>query len=390
MLIYVPLTDLQFLINQLIQIVLITIIPILAIRVSFKYKNISFLSPIVICFAVGIIVRNLGLLPINEDISGFYRDASILYALPLLLFSSDIKAWIKYSRQTIFSFGLAVFAAAFAVIVCSLIFTSQIDDIWIPGGMIGGIHTGGTPNLFAVGMALGAQDEVYTLSNSAQILWGGINLFFMLSIGQKVYTYFLRPFPHSAKQKESAQDEYLNYDMMSIRDIAISLMLVTIIVGLSIGISFLIFNKLEATLIVVFVTTISLICSFSQYIRTLKGPFEIGDYCLLMFGVAVGMMSDFRELIQAGGPYVLFIGMILLLTIMTQLLLSKLFRIDTDTFIITSTAAIYGPVFIPQVARVLKNKSIIVGGIAVSLIGLAIGNYIGIGLAYLIKFLISG
>ena len=108
-----------------------------------------------------------------------------------------------------------------------------------------------------------------------------------------------------------------------------------------------------------------------------------------MFGVAVGMMSDFRELINEGGPFIIFIGVTMISTILFQLVLSKIFKIDTDTFIITSTAAIYGPVFIPQVARALKNRSIILGGIAVSLIGLAIGNYIGISLAYIVKNLLN-
>ena len=108
-----------------------------------------------------------------------------------------------------------------------------------------------------------------------------------------------------------------------------------------------------------------------------------------MFGVAVGMMSDFRSLLEDGGPYILYVALIFLFTILVQLILCKIFKIDRDTFIITTTAAIYGPVFIPQVAQALKNRAIILGGIAVSLIGLATGNYIGIAMGYIVKFLLG-
>lgn len=373
---------------QILQVTLILFIPFLTIQLCQRYKTISFFSPIVLCFGIGILIRNLNLIPVNEIVSGVFRDATVLYALPLLLFSSDVKAWIKHSKRTLFSYALAVSGGLISVFLSSLLFKEVIADIWIPAGMIGGIHTGGTPNLFAVGMALGAEDKVFTLANSAQILWGAINLFFMLSIGQKVYGLILKPFESSVSARSTHTDSYLNYDEISKSDTAWALLLVSVIVATSVALSYLVFQQVEATLIIVFITTASIMCSFNKVIRNLKGPFELGDYFLLMFGVAVGMMSDFRELVAEGGPYILYLGCIMILTLLLQVFLSKLTNIDTDTFIVTSTAAIYGPVFIPQVTNVLKNKSLLVGGIAVSLIGLAIGNYIGIGLAHLVRLVI--
>ena len=53
--------------------------------------------------------------------------------------------------------------------------------------------------------------------------------------------------------------------------------------------------------------------------------------------------------------------------------------------IITSTAAIYGPAFIGPVANAIKNRDMIVPGITMGLLGYAIGNYIGIGIAMLLR-----
>jgi uncharacterized membrane protein len=67
-----------------------------------------------------------------------------------------------------------------------------------------------------------------------------------------------------------------------------------------------------------------------------------------------------------------------------HLILSKLFGIDRDTFLISSTAAIYGPPFVTQIATVIKNKYLMMPGILAGLLGYALGNYIGLAVYYLL------
>jgi uncharacterized membrane protein len=68
-----------------------------------------------------------------------------------------------------------------------------------------------------------------------------------------------------------------------------------------------------------------------------------------------------------------------------HLILAKIFRIDADNFLITSTALIFSPPFVPLVAKSLKNKDLIVTGITGGIIGLMLGNLIGIPLAYFLR-----
>ena len=58
---------------------------------------------------------------------------------------------------------------------------------------------------------------------------------------------------------------------------------------------------------------------------------------------------------------------------------------DQDTLIITSTAAIFGPAFIGPVANAIGNRGIITIGIALGLIGYGIGNYLGLGLSFILN-----
>ena len=60
-------------------------------------------------------------------------------------------------------------------------------------------------------------------------------------------------------------------------------------------------------------------------------------------------------------------------------------KIDADTVIISGSALICSPPFVPVVAAALKNKEIILTGMIVGVAGYAIGNYLGIFIAYLLK-----
>jgi uncharacterized membrane protein len=68
-----------------------------------------------------------------------------------------------------------------------------------------------------------------------------------------------------------------------------------------------------------------------------------------------------------------------------HILLSRLFRVNADDYLITTTAFIYSPPFVPVVAAALKNKEVIITGITVGIIGYIIGNYLGVGLGYFLK-----
>jgi uncharacterized membrane protein len=65
--------------------------------------------------------------------------------------------------------------------------------------------------------------------------------------------------------------------------------------------------------------------------------------------------------------------------------LSRIFRIDTDTTLITITGLTFSPPFVPAVAMAIRNKDVIMTGITNGLMGYAIGNYLGVTLAYLLK-----
>jgi uncharacterized membrane protein len=120
-------------------------------------------------------------------------------------------------------------------------------------------------------------------------------------------------------------------------------------------------------------------------VNKIKKTFQSGMYLIVIFCIVVGSMADF-SIFTLDSLYIgAFIALVILGSLFFQVLFSRLFKIDTDTTIIASTAFIFSAPFVPTVANALKNKEIVLSGITIGIIGYASGNFLGITLAYFLR-----
>lgn len=119
----------------------------------------------------------------------------------------------------------------------------------------------------------------------------------------------------------------------------------------------------------------------------MERTFEAGTYLILVFSIAVASQVNTGTLGNIDPRIFLFISIATLGSLLMHVLLSALFRIDTDTTLASSISLICSPPFVPVVAGAVKNKAIIGPGIAVGLFGYAVGTYVGFFLARLLLLL---
>ncbi len=367
------------------QILLILFGPLLALFLVKRIRIEKWLSPVVLAYGLGIILANISVLPMDKAISTTFSEATILLAIPMLLYATDLRAWVQYAPKTILSFALCVASGIVASLLVAYFFPATKFDNWMISGMLVGIYTGGIPNMQAIGLALGAEEELYVLMNAADIFCGGIYLLFLTSVAHRFLGGFLPDFAgDKGMQEESVQSVGAG---MSWRGTGEAFGLTILIIAASVGLTLLFTGELKSSsLIILLLTSFSILASFIPRVRAIEGAFEWGEYLLLMFCIAVGLLSDFSEVWSGGGEVVLYTALVLSITVTFHFFLSALFRIDRDTTLITSTAALYGPVFIGQVASSIRNRTLIFSGMATGLVGFAIGNYLGIGVAWLLRW----
>lgn len=326
----------------------------------------------------------------NPSTSMLIARLAIPLAIPLILFPSNIMNCLKLAKRTLLSFGLIVISVVISSSIGSRLFAAKIQEYWQVAGMMASVYTGGTPNLMAVGMGLNVTEQTIILVNTADVLTGSLYILFLIMLAKPILMRFM-PAYEPLNQSLAADDrrsiivEPPKADQKpSLKKLILAVGLSAAIVGVSYLISILALGRIELDFIILVITTFGIAGSLIKTVREIEGTFAAGEYLLLVFSLAIGTTINFRYMAISNYHIFFYVAFVLTGTVLLHFFLSNLFRIDVDTTIIVSTAGIFGPAFIPPVAASLDNKEIIVTGITISLLGIALGNYLGFFLAYLL------
>lgn len=356
--------------------------PFLALKCE-KFPWSRYASPVVICYAVGIICGSFLDLPFHSSVSDTFSQATIVLAIPILLLKTDLRAFLRQARPTLISFALILLSVLLVTSTYGYLFADRLDNSAIISGMLTGVNIGGTPNLNAVGYAMGIKDSnLFVNLNAADLVCGGLYLFFITSVAAPFLDLFL-----PAYQGE----ERLDYTQMRRpahwRDYVIHLITGVVLGGVAVAVIFLLTGKLNnIALIILLLTTLGIAASFVPKLHNRPGAIFTGNYLLLVFCVAIGSMADFGKLWSHPGEILIFTALVYTSIPLLHFFFVYLFKIDRDTVMITNTAAMYGPHFVGQVAKVINNPALIFPGISCGLVGYGLGNYLGIAVAeFLLK-----
>ena len=315
--------------------------PLIIIFMCKKWSPLKKLGSIVLAYGFGLVMGSIGILPQGSDAykmalqgraampttemeallaSGTISQADeyvntiastqdmlisviVPLAFPLLLFSLNIRRWLRFAKDGFISMILALSSVVVIVASGYFIFKDIVPDSWKVAGMLIGVYSGGTPNLVSLKVALGVDPNIS-----------------------------------------------------------------------------------QMVVVILSITTLSIIGSLINWINKIEKTFQLGMYFILVFSFTVASMADLGAMFSIG-----FLGLFGYITyayfgsLCLHLLLSKIFKINADDFLITTAALVFSPPFVPVVAGALKNKDVIITGITVGIFGYVIGNYLGVGLGYFLK-----
>jgi len=369
--------------------------PAIIIFLEGKYKIIKKIGAVLMCYAIGLVVGNMGILPSgSEKYQGLLTEITIPLSLPLILFSMDVKKWFKSAGSAFSSLLIGLFSVLVMIFVGFWIFKGSIDEIWKVSGMLVGIYTGGTPNMAAIKTALGVSQELYILTHTYELTLGAIYLVFVLSVGQRVLLWILPAYksPNSGAIEVGTlnlEDEFESYDGIFKKETFLPLLgalgLSAAILGVSFAISLLFPEEFKTAAIILFITSFGIAASFIPKIKNIKKTFQLGMYLILIFCLTVASMADVSKLADVSFSLFYYVGLAMFGSHILHVFIARIFKIDADTVLISGAALICSPPFVPVVAGALKNREIILTGLVVGIAGYALGNYLGIAVAYILK-----
>ena len=366
--------------------------PLPILWLTWRFPVLNKVGSIIIAYVVGCLLGLTGLIPDTPEVHKLQTDIAtytIPFAIPLLLFSSDLRSWARLAPAFIKSTLLGILGCCLAITVGFLVCAGDEKETFANiGGMLTGLYTGGNANLASIKVALGVDDTTYIITSAYSTLLSAVYLFFVIIFGKRTLRLLLPDFPKGKVSDGGVEvknhDGELFYGLFrkeNRRTMAQALVLTALVVAAGAGIAMLCPKRMFQTVFILSISTLAIIASTFKRVRTMERTFEAGTYLILVFSIAVASQVTVGTLGNINPNIFLFITIATLGSLLMHVLLSALFRIDTDTTLAASISLICSPPFVPVVAGAVKNKAVIGPGIAVGLFGYAVGTYVGFLLA---------
>jgi uncharacterized membrane protein len=419
--------------NLILLILVYITLPVILIWLTIKYSFFKKLGSVVLAYALGIIIANIGILPKASDAflretvgkdrayvpkqeaAGLYttgtftqkdvtanniasiqdsvQSALIPLALSLILFSLSVRRWLKFSGKGFLSMILALISVSIIVATGYLLFGEKVAEGNKVAGMLIGTYTGGSINMAALAIALKVQPHTFIMTNTYDMIIGGITILFFITAGPRFFRFFLPPFKADISrdsenldikqmEKQMAED-FDDYSGIFRKGIILPLIgalgLSILIFGIGIGV-YLLLPKVSPTIsIILTVTTLGVAASFIPKIRNIKKSYQLGMYFITAFSLVIASRCDLSVFFQIRYIYILlFVTWAYFGSLILHCFLSWIFKVDADDFLVTTTGFVYSPPFVPMVAAALKNRDVILTGLATGIIGWIVGNYLGV------------
>ena len=380
--------------------ILITIFFLLApagvLRLCRQYPALGKVGPVLILYLIGILVGNIfhptGMAQIQEILSS----AMVPLAIPLMLFSCTFRR--SGTRSQLLALLSGMFAVTVAVIAGYLLFGRGLEDGPKLGGMLTGVYTGGTINLASLQVMLDVPEETFVLLNSFDMAVSFLYLTFLLSVGIRLFRRWLPTDPIGPDTEPSAESIQPGgaeerpfqglFTRRGLRDAGVLLAADAAIIGVSAGLGLLAGDGAFMTVLILSLTTLGIAASFWKPLKRRRHGYDIGMYFIYVFSIVVASMADLRNLSVGGSIGLLgYLAFVVFGSLLLQVILARLLRIDADTMTVSSVAYICSPPFVPMMAAAMNNRRVLAGGLAVGVVGYAAGNYLGFLIARLLTLL---
>lgn len=390
---------------QFISLLFYFLFPSLIIYLCRRYSFLNKIGEILLLYIVGILISNLIVFPLDfgdslKGIQDALTSVTILLAFPMILFGCDFKNWKL--KKAIIALCIGLVSVLTVDVIGYYIFNDNQTGFNKIAGLLVGVYTGGTPNLASLKIALDVDAETYIFVHTFDMIISFVYLVFLMAFGIKLFRIFLE----RQQTTDIGQQTLDNRQQMTdnnIQNLTIpysgiftkkhfpktlcAFALSILIVGVGMGVSFLVSGKVDNMLVLILtMTTLSIAASFLPFVRKMEKSYDAGMYLVLVFSLVVASMVDVTAIdYRAGINIIGYIAFVIFCSLILSILLSKILKVDADTMVITSVALINSPLFVPMIAENMKNKKVIITGITIGVIGYAVGNYLGIIVSQLLK-----
>ncbi|HEX7049303.1 MAG TPA: DUF819 family protein [Longimicrobiales bacterium] len=196
------------------------------------------------------------------------------------------------------------------------------------------------------------------------------------------------PGSHGADGEDAAAAEHPFFGAASLRLLDVALLL-------ALGFALLVAADAVAARIpaipaVLWLTTFALAVAQLPAVRRLSGAMQLGTLALHFFFAVIGIGSRVAEIARVGPEIFYFTAMVVAVHGVLIYGGARMARLDVATASVASQAAVGGPSSALALAAAREWPALVLPGTVAGLLGYAVGNYLGFGVAYLMRAWVGG
>ena len=354
-----------------------------------RYRWARDVGAALIAILLGAALSNLGFVPVGSPVyEGIFGPVTSL-AIVWLLISVRFDDMREAGPTMLAAFLIGVAGTAIGALVGATVLAGDFGDAaWKLAGVTTGTYSGGSLNFVAVGRELGLPPSLFAAATAADnivtAIWFGATLMLPLWLSRRERTAAaevpaMNALPEEAPGRTASSLPSIHHaPELRTLDLTVLFALGFALIWASGRLS----AAVPAVPSVLWLTTLALAAGQIPAVLLVT-------VALHLFFALVGISSRISE-IASVGPQVLYL-MAIVVGVHGLVLfgIGRLARLSPDTLSVASQAAIGGPTTAMAMAIARRWPALILPGMAVGLLGYAIGNYLGFGIAYLTRALLG-
>ncbi len=370
---------------------------LLSVWLDARYAWARKISPVVLILFLAGLISNVGIV---TDRSSFYdglASFTVPFAVCLILFTVNLVDLRRTGGPLLAAFAIACLGTMIGVLTAGVLVNSQLaqvlgDETWKLAGPFTGTYTGGSLNFFALwdGLEIGNPD-LFAAANAVD----NLTLFPLFAVWVLIPGWLGKYFPAGERWGTADILDEVDHDPeeapeLRILDlVALAFAALAIMVASDLIKTHWIAGFMPSFPTILIVTTLALILAQFRFIGRLQGAFELGNLSFYLFFCAVGAMINVKMAIVLSPILFIYVMIMVVVHLVSVYGIGRLFRLDIRVLTIASAAAKTGPPSVVALANVHGWKHLVLPGVAMGLLGYAVGNYLGFAAAYAMKAILG-
>ena len=373
----------------------IAAITALAFWLDLRFRWARTVGATMLVIVFGALLSNLGLVPfrspVYDAIGGPVTSLSIVW----LLFAVDVRDLRDAGPAMLGAFAIALVGTVVGAVSAGLVFAGAFGgDAWKLAGVMTGTYAGGSLNFVAVARSLDFPPALFTAATASDAVVTA--LWFAVTLMAPLWLRRVFPAPRHVHRAlgtddEASDDPLAGHPFFSIADLRV--LDLTVLLSLGFGLVWLadaIARAVPGVPAILWLTTLALALGHTPWVRRLHGTMHLGALGLHVFLATMGIASRVAEIARVGPEVFVFTALVVAIHGVLTYGGCRLARFDVETVSVASQAAIGGPSSALALAVGRDWTALVLPGVGVGLLGYALGNYLGLGVAWWVRALIGG